>query len=86
MDATHSTVDVVKAMLAEVLGIGDRVDSFGVATPLLGSVPELDSLAVVGLIAGIEDRFGITVDDTDIDAEAFETLGTLVAFVDEHRD
>jgi acyl carrier protein len=83
---TGTTIEDVKALLVEVLGIdADRAAGFDVSTPLLGSLPELDSLAVVSLITGIEDTFGIAVDDSDIDAETFETLGTLVGFVAGHR-
>jgi acyl carrier protein len=51
------------------------------ATPLLGSIPELDSMAVVTVITMIEERFGIVVDDDEISAETFETVGTLYDFV-----
>ena len=54
-------------VLDEVLGLGGRASSFTTATPLLGAIAELDSMAVVALIAGLEDRFGILVDDDDID-------------------
>ena len=55
------------------------------STPLLGEMPELDSLAVVEIMAGIEDKFDFQVDITDLTAEAFETLGSLAAFVDANR-
>ena len=51
-------------------------------TQLLGAIPELDSMAVVSLIAGLEDRFGITVDDDEIEGSTFATVGSLVEFVD----
>ncbi|GJJ03145.1 hypothetical protein RugamoR64_36830 [Duganella rhizosphaerae] len=50
-------------------------------TRLLGSVPELDSMAVVNLIVALEQQFGITVDDDEINARHFSTVGTLAAFV-----
>ncbi|MBV6321872.1 acyl carrier protein [Duganella violaceipulchra] len=50
-------------------------------TLLLGSVPELDSMAVVNLIVALEQQFGITVDDDEINARHFATVGTLSAFV-----
>ena len=68
-------------VLDEVLGLGGRASSFTAATPLLGAVPELDSMAVVALIAGLEDRFGILVDDDDIDGATFASVGSLVDFV-----
>ncbi len=63
------------------LGIGERARAFNLETPLLGSVPELDSMAVATLITSLEDHFGITIDDDEIDAATFASLGSLVAFV-----
>lgn len=65
----------------EVLSLNGRALEFGSETPLLGAIPELDSMAVVSLITGLEDRFGIEVDDDDIDGETFATVGSLVKFV-----
>jgi len=73
----------VKAVLVETLGVEDRAGSIDASTPLLGSLPELDSMAVLELVAALEQRFGITVDDDDVTAEVFETLGSLTLFVQE---
>jgi len=48
----------------------------------MGSVPELDSIAVATLLTSFEERFGFTVDDDEIDASTFATLGSLVDFVE----
>lgn len=69
------------AVLDEVLSLGGRSAAFDRQTPLLGAVPELDSMAVVTLIGGLEERFGITVDDDDIDGATFASVGTLADFV-----
>ena len=69
-------------VLDEVLGLGGRASSFTTATPLLGAIAELDSMAVVALIAGLEERFGILVDDDDLDGATFASVGSLVEFVD----
>ncbi len=50
-------------------------------TPLLGALPELDSMAVIGLIHALEERFGFIAEDDDIDGETFATVGTLVSYV-----
>lgn len=68
-------------MLDDVLSLKGRAASFVENTPLLGAIPELDSMAVVALITGMEQRFGFMVDDDDIDGATFATLGSLVAFV-----
>jgi acyl carrier protein len=75
----------VKAALVETLGIEDRAESIDAATPLLGALPELDSLAVLELIVELERRFGITVDGDDVTADAFATLASLTEFVAEHQ-
>ncbi|MET0372483.1 MAG: acyl carrier protein [Sphingobium sp.] len=79
----HRTVeDQLRALLRDVLSISqDRVDAFDADTPLFGALPELDSMAVAGLLTEMEDRFGMLIDDDDIDGDTFETFGTLAAFV-----
>ncbi|KXW58906.1 acyl carrier protein [Ferrovum myxofaciens] len=77
-----STENSLRDLLDQVLQLGPRVSSFHAETPLLGSIPELDSMAVVNLITTLEEHFGFTIDDDEINAEVFGTLGTLTAFVD----
>ncbi|HEV8500071.1 MAG TPA: acyl carrier protein [Casimicrobiaceae bacterium] len=69
------------AILDEVLGLKGRAARFDDATPLLGAVPELDSMAVVSVLTTFEDRFGFEIDDDEIDGATFATVGSLVAFV-----
>jgi acyl carrier protein len=71
----------VLAVLDQVLGLGGRAATFTLDTRLLGAVPEFDSMAVVSLIAALEDQFGIAIDDEDIDGDVFSTIGSLVDFV-----
>lgn len=71
----------VLRVLDEVLSLNGRTASFTRATPLLGAIPELDSMAVVSLITALEQQFAIVVDDDDIDGAAFATVGALADFV-----
>lgn len=71
----------VAALLDEVLGLQGRGAHFEEASPLLGAVPELDSMAVVAVITHLEEHFGFTVEDDDIDGSTFATFGSLVDFV-----
>ncbi len=71
----------VKRVLDEVLSLGGRTSAYTRETRLLGAVPQLDSMAVVTLITTLEDRFGIVVDDDDIDSDTFATVGSLTDFV-----
>ena len=68
-------------VLDEVLSLGGRAQQFNVDTQLLGAVPELDSMAVVSLITRLEEHFDITVDDDDLNADTFATVGALVDFL-----
>lgn len=68
-------------VLDEVLSLAGRSAAFTRDTPLLGAIPELDSMAVVSLLTVLEERLGISVDDGDIDGSTFATVGSLVDFV-----
>lgn len=70
------------ALLDETLNLGGRSAGFSDETPLLGAIPELDSMGVVSLLTAFEDRFGFTVEDDEIDGDVFRTFGTLLAFVE----
>lgn len=77
-------MDIAKEVLRildEVLSLNGRAAAFTPQTPLLGAIPELDSMAVVTLITTLEEQFGLTVDDDDIDGATFETVGSLTEFV-----
>lgn len=78
-----AVIDGVKRVLKEALQLGDRVNAFDESTGLFGSIPEFDSMAVVTVVTGLEEQFDIEVDDEDISAEVFETLGSLTRFVEE---
>jgi acyl carrier protein len=72
----------LRRVLADVLSLEPAVaaalcDDSG----LFGHLPELDSMAVAGLLTEIEDRFGIIIDDDEIDGELFATFGSLAGFV-----
>jgi acyl carrier protein len=71
----------VLRLLDEVLSLDGRSVAFTRSTPLLGALPELDSMAVVSLLTALEDTFSIVVDDDDIDGATFGTVGSLVDFV-----
>lgn len=77
------TLDEVKNILSDVLSLGERKNFITADSILLGSIPELDSMAVVNVITALEEHFGITVNDDEISARTFETLGSLVYFVEQ---
>jgi acyl carrier protein len=73
--------DHVRNILRDVLSLGSRADRLDGNSALLGALPELDSMAVVNVIAALEDQFGFTVEDDEINGATFATLGSLVEFV-----
>ncbi len=71
----------VRGVLSDVLGISkERVAAFDGETPLFGALPELDSMAVAGLLTELEDRLDIIVEDDEVDGELLESFGALLAF------
>lgn len=76
-------IDDVRAVVCGALQLQDRVAVMDASTPLMGAIPELDSMVVVAVIAGLEERFGISVADDEISAATFATLGTLTEFVEQ---
>ena len=82
-ETVMSCMQDVISLIGETLQIEDQAQEFDADTPLLGHIPELDSMAVVTLITSIEEQFDITIEDDEISADAFATVGTLAEFVDE---
>jgi acyl carrier protein len=76
------TQRAVVNVLESVLNLQGRSLAFEPSTPLLGAIPELDSMAVVAVIAALEEKFAFVVDDDEIDGSTFATVGTLVTFVE----
>ena len=72
----------ILALLDEILSLNGRAIAFTEDTPLLGAIPELDSMAVIALITGMEERFGFAVGDDEIDGATFATVGSLSKFVE----
>jgi acyl carrier protein len=78
-----AVLDQVKTLLDNVLQLNGRAAAWNADTPLLGNVPEFDSMAVVGVVTALEDDFGLSIADDEIDADVFATVGTLTRFVEQ---
>ena len=78
----HANVaqEVIKTLHA-VLGLDAAKHPLDESSLLLGSVAELDSMAVVSILTAHEERFGIAVDDDEIDGRTFASVGSLTDFV-----
>jgi acyl carrier protein len=80
-DGYNEVEETVRGVLRDVLGIdAARAATFDETTPLFGALPELDSMAVAGVLTEIEDRLGIIIDDDEVDGDMLETFGALVRF------
>ena len=81
LEGTPLVEATVRATLADVLGLSpERAAAFRDETPLFGALPELDSMAVAGVLTELEDRLGILIEDDEVDGAMLETFGALVAF------
>ena len=81
---SRSDIDqTLRAILRDVLGLKDKqVEDFDSDTGLFSHLPELDSMAVAGLLTEMEDRLDIVIDDDEIDGEMLENYGALLAFAE----
>jgi acyl carrier protein len=77
------SLDEIKGILGDVLQNAASLTNMGAESPLLGSVPEFDSMAVVSILTAIEENYGIDIEDDEVSADIFETIGTLLDFVNE---
>lgn len=77
---------LLRRILTDVLGLKPgQADSFTADTGLFGHLPELDSMAVAGLLTELEDRLDIVIDDDEVDGELLESFGALLAFAEAKR-
>lgn len=83
MTESGDTLEQVRMILGDALQLGIRCTDLDVDTPLLGNLPELDSMAVVTVISALEEYFQFIVEDDDDLAEAFVSLGSLTKYVAE---
>lgn len=86
MTSTEQTDTALRNLLNDVLGLGPlRAAALTADSGLFGALPELDSMAVAGLLTEIEDRFDIVIDDDEVDGEMLGTYGDLLAFISAKR-
>lgn len=80
-EGSKQVEDAVRGVLRDVLGISpERAAGFEPETPLFGALPELDSMAVAGVLTELEDRLGIIIEDDEVDGEMLESFGALTRF------
>lgn len=75
------TLESLLTLLDQALGLNGRAKQFRAETPLLGSLPELDSMGVVTVLTALEEQYGFAADDDELSGAIFLTVGSLLAFV-----
>lgn len=84
---SSETDQLLRRILTDVLGLKQgQADGFSAETGLFGHLPELDSMAVAGLLTEMEDRLDIIIEDDEIDGEMLESFGSLLAFAEAKRN
>lgn len=84
IDLTVNSVlklETLLVLLDHSLNLNGRALAYTRETPLLGSVPELDSMAVVTVLTALEEQYGFSADDDEINGSTFATVGSLLDFV-----
>ena len=78
MDSLNIAKDIIKTCLQQ----GEKAETFTADTPLMGAIPEFNSLTIVTIVTTIEEQLGCEVYDDELEAEIFETVGSLAAFIE----
>ena len=86
MAGAVSIEEEVLKTLRSVLVLGPGGAPLEAGSALMGSVAELDSMAVVSILTALEDKFGFIVDDDEIDGRTFVSVASLTAFVQSKLD
>lgn len=81
-----NTDQLLRRILTDVLGLKPgQANGFTADTGLFGHLPELDSMAVAGLLTEMEDRLDIVIEDDEVDGELLESFGSLLTFAEAKR-
>ena len=78
---SKSIHDAVAAILESAIGKRALPKTLSASTPLLGTVAELDSMAVLAILTQVQEELGCEIADDEISADIFETFGSLCEFV-----
>lgn len=85
-DLRGETDLVLRQVLQDVLGLSsERAGELDSESGLFGHLPELDSMAVAGLLTELEDRLDILIEDDEVDGEMLETFGGLLDYLADKR-
>lgn len=71
----------IKQLIVERLKLEIAPADIGDTQPLFGEGLGLDSIDALELVLGLEQEFGVKIEDEEVGAEALATVATLAAFV-----
>jgi acyl carrier protein len=78
-----STAETIQRFIQDELVFGSGDGAISKDTALCDGV--LDSIGLTELVAFIEERFGVRIDDEDLTAENFRTIGAVERLIDSRR-
>lgn len=81
MNLTRNEVLSRLGMILDRLNFIEGTKKIDEQVGLLGHGIGLDSIEILSVIAAIEDEFGLTLEDEELQVEYFRTLGSLVTFI-----
>ncbi len=81
-DATTPIGQALRSILESAVGKRSLPKMLNDDTPLLGSLPELDSMAVLTILTQLQEELGCEIADDEVDASLFRTFGSLRRFVE----
>lgn len=71
----------VLVVLDRELSLQGKALHFTEDTKLAGALPQLDSMAIVNVVAALEEKLDFEFPEDQLDGAIFETVGTLVDFL-----
>lgn len=71
-------LDSVRKILDSELSLNGKALAFTEDTKLRGTLPQLDSMAIVSVITALEDQLGFEFPEDQLDGAVFESVGSLV--------
>jgi len=77
------SIDELRIMIGEVTGDSVAIHALAEGSPLLGAIPELDSLAIVNLLLAMENKYHFQIDDDEVEQSIFQSLSSLRSFAEE---
>jgi acyl carrier protein len=72
----------LKRMIVERLFLDVEPHDIGDDAPLMETY-DIDSVALFELVVGLEDEFGVVMEDVDFQIDTFKSVNSIAAFVQE---